>query len=392
MKSHPQVTVDRRDLLTELQHVARISTMRAKVPILAHVRLSLRDGALDLAATNLDVVTTSWVAGASRGKFVVSVLARRLLGIVKSCGKGDVILRVVQSDGPPSLEITNGAARWRLSAHDGEQFPKLPKATEAAALEIDSGLLRRMLGGILFALSKEDSRFQLQGAFLRCKDSGATLVSTDGHRLAVVEASKSEELEATTTIDGLLVHRDALHELVKLTVGAPPTEFRAGEEHLSFTCGRRVLTARRMKGTFPDYEKVIPAARQGRATLSRQALADAVARVQQMAGKRAPGVLFRFADDAVQLYGWDPDGGESTETVPCELTKAAEGVSIGFNPAYVQQALAAIESDAVSIGLKDGESPATFRPAESSDLRYLCLVMPMHIDGEVEKQRTKWAA
>ena len=46
---------------------------------------------------------------------------------------------------------------------------------------------RRMTAKILFAVSAEESRFQLNGALLKLKDGGIEMVATDGHRLALVE-------------------------------------------------------------------------------------------------------------------------------------------------------------------------------------------------------------
>ena len=65
----------------------------------------------------------------------------------------------------------------------------------------------------LFAVSAEESRFQLNGALLKLKDGSLEMVATDGHRLALVEgglrAAHGDEQ------DGVLVPRKALQELLR---------------------------------------------------------------------------------------------------------------------------------------------------------------------------------
>ena len=43
-----------------------------------------------------------------------------------------------------------------------------------------------------FAISMEESRFTLNGALLLMRPEGLTMVATDGHRLAFVQASQAE--------------------------------------------------------------------------------------------------------------------------------------------------------------------------------------------------------
>ncbi len=49
-----------------------------------------------------------------------------------------------------------------------------------------------MIARTQFAISMEESRFTLNGALLLMRPEGLTMVATDGHRLAYVEAAPAE--------------------------------------------------------------------------------------------------------------------------------------------------------------------------------------------------------
>ncbi len=52
--------------------------------------------------------------------------------------------------------------------------------------------LTSMIARTQFAISMEESRFTLNGALLLLRPEGLTMVSTDRHRLAFVQAAAAE--------------------------------------------------------------------------------------------------------------------------------------------------------------------------------------------------------
>ena len=59
--------------------------------------------------------------------------------------------------------------------------------------EIPVKTLASMIARTTFAISMEESRFTLNGALLLLRPEGLTMVATDGHRLAFVQADASEQ-------------------------------------------------------------------------------------------------------------------------------------------------------------------------------------------------------
>ena len=141
-----------------------------------------------------------------------------------------------------------------------ESFPELPQMPEAD--RGNSGeVLASMIARTMFAISMEESRFTLNGALLLLKKEGLTMVATDGHRLAYVQASRPTARQWTRAFRAL-VPQKAMGEIVKLADESDADAkviFAGDENHLFFQFRRpRLLITRKLTGNFPDYERVLP--------------------------------------------------------------------------------------------------------------------------------------
>ena len=244
-----EIRVTRSEFLGELAPMQGIVERKTTIPVLSHLLLTARGDKLHLAATDLDVSLTSWCEADVKREGGIAVQAKKLVEIIRSLTGEEVLL--VQEE-PRVLSIRAGKSRFKIHGLAPDDFPTLPNVEEGRRVDIPFAEFRRMVAKILFAVSAEESRFQLNGALLKLKDGSLEMVATDGHRLALVEGG----LESAGDEDSVLVPRKALQELQRFE-GEGKLAYGRGEHHLSFGLGRRELICRILEGTFPDYERVI---------------------------------------------------------------------------------------------------------------------------------------
>lgn len=364
-----KLRIDRAELLTELVPMQGVVERKSTIPVLSHLLLRVQDGKLHLAATDLDVSLTSWCEADTSEDGALAVQARKLMEIVRAVGVSELEL---SSDDANGLTIEAGKSRFKIHGLSAEDFPTLPDVGEAGDLAIAYPDFKQMVSKVFFAVSAEESRFQLNGALLKAKDGGLEIVATDGHRLALVERPYDGVKEA----EGVLIPRKALQELQRFD-SDDDLIFRRGEHHLSFRLGRRELICRILEGTFPDYEKVISKDNDQCATFERKPLAEVVSRVALLTGDRSRAVRLRMDAGQMTLSAANPDLGEAVEELGCDYTGNA--LEIGINPDYMSQFLSAVGTDSVAFDLKDENSQCIGRPVEGDDARYLCVIMPMRL-------------
>lgn len=421
-----EIRLKRNDFLGELIPMQGIVERKTTIPVLSHILLNTRDakdGLLHLAATDLEVSLTSRCEADVQVGGAIAVQAKKLIEIIRSLSAPEVLL--VQ-DEPRVLSIRAGSSRFKIHGLAADDFPTLPMvgAADGSRVEIPFGDFRRMVSKILFAVSAEESRFQLNGALFKIKDGALEIVATDGHRLALVEKredslrgalGRAEHGGEQDGKDSVLVPRKALQELQRLEGDADASvlEFRRGEHHLSFRLGQRELICRILEGTFPDYERVIAKDNDKKVLFDRKALAEAVQRAALMTSDRARAVRLQFGADQLVISAVNADLGEAVEEVACEYD--GPEFRLGINPDYLSQFLAAVDTDRVRLELKDENTQCVGYPQEAptggnsgsaepgpaqagaaadsaadtvahggapaagANGRYLCVIMPMRI-------------
>ncbi len=369
-----EIRLKRDLLLAELVPMQGIVERRTTIPVLSHLLLRAEAGKLHLAATDLDVSLTSSLAAEVAGEGALAVQARKFLEIVRSLVADEITL---QLEDERSLRIVGGRSRFRIHGLPASDFPTLPQVDGKARLTLPLPVFKRMIGKVLFAVSSEESRFQLSGALLKLKGKQAEMVATDGHRLALIDA----QLPGSGGEDSLLVPRKALQELLRIE-GEGELELRRSEHHLAFRSGAREMVCRILEGAFPDYERVIARNNDKVVTCDRKALGEAVQRVAIVTGERNRGIRLEFAAGEITVAAANPDLGEASETLSCQY--GGDAIRIGLNPDYLVQFLAAVETEQVQLQLKDENSQCVGAPVRPADAeappeRYVCVIMPMRI-------------
>jgi DNA polymerase-3 subunit beta len=364
-----EIRVTRSEFLGELAPMQGIVERKTTIPVLSHLLLTARGDKLHLAATDLDVSLTSWCEADVKREGGIAVQAKKLVEIIRSLNNEEVLL--VQEE-PRVLSIRAGKSRFKIHGLAPDDFPTLPTVEDGRRVDIPFAEFRRMVAKILFAVSAEESRFQLNGALLKLKDGGLEMVATDGHRLALVEGG----LENAAGEDSVLVPRKALQELRRFE-GEGKLSYGRGEHHLSFGLGRRELICRILEGTFPDYERVIAKDNDKKVLFDRKNLVDAVQRAALMTGDRARAVRLQFTADQVVISAVNSDLGEAIEEVACDYD--GPDFRVGINPDYLREFLSAVETEKVRLELKDENTQCVGYPHEGPDTRYLCVIMPMRI-------------
>jgi DNA polymerase-3 subunit beta len=239
-----------------------------------------------------------------------------------------------------------------------------------------------MVSKVIFAITHEETRFQLNGALLKVQPTKMEMVATDGHRMALInfpQGSTSGKKKGSDLT--ILIPRKALYEIQRLEASEDGNvRFGTSENHLFFEAGERRLLARMIDVNFPNYMEVISRDNDRRVMVDRERLLSTIKRISLVANERTRAVRFDFAPGKLTVSSTNPELGDARETVPIDY--AGNPFFVGLNAAYVTDFLSAIDTPTVSLELKDENSQCIGRPsAANEDLpyEYLYVVMPMRL-------------
>src|SRR6266571_6996153 len=203
------------DVSASIQGVVERKTT---IPILANVLMRAEGGELGIAATDLEIGLKSICVSKTTVPGAVTLPAKRLYEIVRALPDKEIKVKRGEANW---VTITCGSSRFRIAGLPQEDFPALPEP-KPAIVGIPPGVLAKLIGRTIFAISTEDSKYTLSGALLLMKPGSIAMVATDGHRLAHVE--KSEPLEEVKEEIKVLVPKKAMIELGRIISETVDTE------------------------------------------------------------------------------------------------------------------------------------------------------------------------
>lgn len=178
----------------------------------------------------------------------------------------------------------------------------------------------------------------------------------------------------------MLVPKKAMSEVLRMSQKGEEkeeVEFAQDDSNLFFQFGPRLLSSRKLTGSFPPYEAVLPRDVNKTVVLERNELQDALRRVSQLADQRSHAVKFVLSKEGVEISASSPEYGEAKEAIEKEFN--GEPIAIGFNAQYLLDFLGAAAEGPISVELKDEQSAGQMRPLADEASRYRYVVMPMRI-------------
>jgi DNA polymerase-3 subunit beta len=371
-----ELVVRKTELLRELQLFQGIVERKNTIPILANVLIEAKGDEVRMLATDLEVALRSRCHASVAKGGSLTLPAKKLYEIIKALPETDVRIEEDRN----GVKVAADRFDSRMQTLPREDFPTLPEAAGKSRAALSRDALREMVAKTQFAITGEDTRYFLNGALFVLRSDSMSLVATDGHRLALVTVKRDGQDEAVKPGEDVkvILPKKTLLELGKLlTEGEGDIHYERGENHLFFEVGGRVLISRMIDGQFPAYERVIPKGNDKDIEFERERLTSAVRRVALLSNERSRAVKVEIGKGKVEVTSSSSEFGEAREVLPVEY--AGPPLTISFNAQYVLDFLNVVETDVVSLSLKDEVSQAVMKPVGAEGYEYTYVIMPMRI-------------
>ena len=384
-----KVICDRAALREIVNLISGVVATRTPKPQLTGVRITASKkggtGVLAFAGTDAEVslrTATTHVEVQKEGEVLIP--ADKLRQIVSAEDQEPTLTLTSDAD---DLTIRGQDARFVIRGFPAAEFPAMPDFPDDSdsAFSMKPTQIGSLIARTIFSTARENSRYAINGVLLNRKGKKIEMVATDGRRLAMARGSVESggggggDGEATC-----IVPTKALNLLLKLidTAGADVdiaiTEnqsfFRLkGDEEGSET----LLVSNLVEGTFPPYEDVIPKDQDKKATFAVEVLSSAVRRAALLTNEESRGVRMAFnpkGEKALTLSSRAPEMGEAEINVSMEKYEGDQ-IEIGFNPAFITDALKVLDGEEVILEMKAPNKPGLIRSGQN----FVYVVMPVNL-------------
>jgi DNA polymerase-3 subunit beta len=371
-----KLTIERAALLKSLNHVQSVVERRNTIPILSNVKIEGRDNQVRLNATDMDIDIVEAVFADVTRPGATTAPAHTLYEIVRKLPEGSQVeFEHAGEDG--QLMLRSGRSKFVLAALPVEDYPMLSGGDLPYVFTLAAEDLRGLIDRTRFAISNEETRYYLNGIYLHAAVANRVpvlrAVATDGHRLARVEVPLPDGADG---MPGIIVPRKTVTELRKLLDEATgDVTVSLSESKIRFAFEDATMTSKLIDGTFPDYERVIPAGNDKILEVDCKALSEAVDRVSAISAERSRAIKLSIDRGGLTLSASSPENGSAVEEL--EASYSASAIEIGFNSRYLLDILGQIEGDAAQFAMADSGSPTVVREVTDSSAVYV--LMPMRV-------------
>jgi DNA polymerase III subunit beta len=349
---------------------------RTTMPILANVNLTAENGMLRVSATDLEVSLIGEAEATVKTPGSITLGAKVLYEIIRELSSETVSLHLGKGN---RVEIEAGQSRFKINGVSSEEFPAVAGTVLSNPVTVDSAKLFDMLDKTAFCVSQDEARFNINGVFVESIDNqgqGAQIrfVSTDGHRLAMVD----RPAEGLSITESVIIPRKGIQELRKVLENKDGVAYVSlSEGFFTVQLDKVTIGVRLLDGQFPDYRQVIPVETSTTIEMPRGDFFSAVKRVSLVTTDKSKTIKFRLSGDNLIVSSSSPEHGEASESLT--VKKEGKDVAIGFSARYIIELLTAMpNSQTITVKLNGELGPGVF--LGNDDEQYRCIVMPMRFE------------
>ncbi len=348
----------------------RFTGNKALTPLLAGLYLKAENNLLEIRASSGTLTYRSTLPAQVQTPGEVVIQAQLAVSVLKSLQAGDISL-TLEND---VLVVHQGKSRFEIATLSFEAFPDISAFPDAKKFLLPKESFLKSVRQVLIATSTDETKPVLTSVLFELAQPNV-LVATDGFRLVRQQTDLSLDEKGS-----LLVPGKALRELLPLIEKAHLETIEAqisptGTEAL-FQLGEEFLQVGLVAGDFPPYQSIIPSACAFSFVVGREDLLQAMKQAMIFAKELSSIVVFAVENDELVVASQKSAHGKSNARL---LLRSLEGEPVRFacNGKYVQDFLASLEDDEVTIQGNESLKPVLFSSPVRTDLLYL--VMPFKL-------------
>ena len=337
------------------------------LPILGNLLLEVVGGKLQIIGSDseTEVRSTMPVDGEMTA---ITVPAQKLNDILRNLAK-DAAVELALNDA--KMVVKCQRSKFTLTTLPAADYPSSEQIKFDSSFTIDQATLKSMLEKVKQSMASQDVRYYLNGMLFDMKDGTLRVVATDGHRLSLAECDAGDADDFDR-----IIPRKAVLELLRMLGDEGTVSVSIARNNASFVVGDTAMTTKLIDGSFPDYAGVIPSMRDQKITVNVGELKSALARNAILTSEKYKGVKMILEGNILGLMSYTPENEEAEETVDVSVM-GAEDLEIGFNIAYLIDALSNVESERADMFFTSGSSSVLITPQDDESVKHV--VMPMRL-------------
>lgn len=326
------ITIERDQLLPAISAASRAGDKAAQIPILKHILLTPRPNSLEVVGTDLDIRLETKVAAQSDGTLPppTTVNGDALMRILSGFPEGSHVSLAWLDEAHAQIELKCGRSRYKLQSLPASDYPDGRKMERASAFSMAGKDLSTALKFVRPFAVADLSRPYLASAFMHLADNKhAAFGGGKGKHLIFIATTAKElarysmplpkgiELPEMNDQRGVMFPEAMLDQIIKFVGNTEDEiEIEVAKNLIALSCRGDVLSTVLVDGTYPDYNKAVPAGPFTEATVDALELTAALQRLCSIGNDSR--AQLDLSAGSLKLTLINPDLGSAEEDIEVE--------------------------------------------------------------------------
>lgn len=371
-------TVSKNDLLEGLNNLQNITNKRGTLAILSNVLITSSASGLILTGTDLEVGLRLSVSADVTEEGTITLPSKKLFEIVRESGSDSVTIEETEKSW---VVIKAGMSRYNLAGMSSDEFPEFPEYDEDKFCSFESFIFLELIDKIIFSVANEQENVYSLTSVLfekekRDGNSYLKMISSDGHRLSIMEKDVAFDVDNLFLNDITLIPKKGIQEFKKFCEGRDSIEISFEEKQFVIKDNDAVMVIRLKKGEFPQYQSIINAvALEKCVKINRIPFLESLKRINLFTEDIFHTIQLQIENDRMILSSQNADLGNAKDEQ--DISYSGEPLVLGFNCRYFIETLQAMECETVEAYINSNSSPCLMKSED--DQGFISIIMPMQL-------------
>ena len=373
------INLSKEDFLPALNSLQSITGKKGTMAILANILIQTQENFIELISTDLEVAIKKNVAAEILNPGSLTLPAKILYEIVRESGSENI--KIEEKD-KNWARIKAGSSMYNLAGTSSEEYPKFPEYNEESLISLPCEIIRELIDKTIFSAAQErESNYTLTGILLEKEktEEGTSflkMVSSDGHRLSIMEKELAKESENIVIEKNTLIPRKGVSEIKKVCEGQKNFSLGADKKQLVIQTKNSLMIVRLMNGEFPDYKSIVNVIEKDNVIeIDRSKFLESLKRTNLFSEDTFNAIQLTVEDQKLILSSQNMDFGNAKDEMSINYT--GDPLDLGFNCRYFIDTLQVMRSDTIKAYVNSDQSPCLIEG--DNDQGFISIIMPMKI-------------
>ncbi len=366
------------DFIDGLNRLQNITNKRVTLAILSNVLIETTNNSLILTGTDLEVGLRVEVPAEIHDQGTLTLPSKKIFEIVRESGSDTITIQETENSW---VIISAGLSTYNLAGMPSDEYPEFPEYEEDNFVSFEAGSFTDLIDKVIFSVAnEEENAYSLTNVLFEAEKreerSFLRMISSDGHRLSIMEKDVATDIDLLNLDSGTLIPKKGVQELKKFCENRDSIEISFEEKQLVARENEAIMVIRLKKGEFPQYSAIVNAIQlDNKIQIERGPFLDSLKRINLFTEDIFHTIQLEIENGKMTLSSQNVDLGNAKDIQ--DVQYGGEPLLLGFNCRYFIDALQVMECDTVDAYINSNNSPCLL--TSDVDKGFMGIIMPMQL-------------